>query len=186
MCCKENLDEMRIREAEGYLALVTACSGSWDPPAELRDPLLRRALAALDRLSTGDRSQPYVLYLKGEALRAMERYPEAIRVLREATESEPEHVGVWLALGWCFKRLGRVDRAIECLEKALAIQPDFALIHYNLACYWSLVGHVDVAVAYLSHAFEIDGSFRKLVPGESDFDPIRHTAAFREATGVVV
>lgn len=186
LCCKTNLDEMRIREAEGYLSLVTACSGSWEPPAELRDPLVRRAMAALDRLSDAERRKPYVLYLEGEALRTMERYPEAIRVLRQATESEPDNVGLWLALGWCFKRLRRLDRAIESLEKALSIQPDSALIHYNLACYWSLAGNVDVAVAYLTNAFDIDDSYRKLVAGESDFDPIRHTGLFRDAMRIVV
>jgi tetratricopeptide (TPR) repeat protein len=79
-----------------------------------------------------------------------------------------------------------LDRAIESLEEALTVDPSGAIIHYNLACYWSLAGSVDVALAYLGNAFEIDASFRDLVDGEVDFDPIREHPAFRELTSVAV
>ncbi|MCH5374670.1 MAG: tetratricopeptide repeat protein, partial [Planctomycetes bacterium] len=99
---------------------------------------------------------------------------------------EPDNIHVWLALGWCYKRIGRLDRAIESLEEALAVDPSGAIIHYNLACYWSLAGNVEVSLAYLTNAFEIDRSFRDLVYDEVDFDPIREHPAFRELTSVVV
>ena len=89
-------------------------------------------------------------------------------------------------MGWCYKRIGRLDRAIESLEEALTVDPGAAIIHYNLACYWSLSGSTDVALAYLGNAFDIDASFRGLVDGEVDFDPIREHPAFRELTTVVV
>jgi tetratricopeptide (TPR) repeat protein len=177
---------MLIRQAEGYLDLVTACCDLWEPPPALRDPLVQRALAALERLGRADPHAPYVLYLTGQALRTLERYREAIRPLRQAAELEPDNVRIWLALGWCYKRIKRLDRAIESLEEALAVQPGCAIVHYNLACYWSLAGSVEVAVAYLTNAFDIDSSFRDLVEGEADFDTIRDHPVFRLATGVVV
>ena len=51
-------------------------------------------------------------------------------------------LSLWLALGWCYKRIGRIDLAIESLEEALSIEPNDALIHYNLACYWSGPGNM--------------------------------------------
>lgn len=178
--------DMLIKHAEGYLCLVNACCDIWEPSAELRDPLLTRALAALARLPEADRQKPYPLFLSGQILRAMERYREALVPLKEAAVLEPDNTHIWLALGWCYKRIRRLDRAIESLEEALAVQPSDALVHYNLACYWSLAGSVDVALAYLGNAFDIDASYRELVDDETDFDPIRQHPSFRELTSVVV
>ena len=65
-----------------------------------------------------------------------------------ACRAEPQHVHIWLALGWCYKRNGRIDLAIESLEEALAAEPNDALVHYNLACYWSLAKNKRQALAY--------------------------------------
>ena len=35
--------DLSIRHAEGYLYLISACSGLWDPSPAVRDPLGRRA-----------------------------------------------------------------------------------------------------------------------------------------------
>jgi tetratricopeptide (TPR) repeat protein len=183
---KSRRRELLIRQAEGYLDLVNACGDFWEPTAEIRDPLVYRALDALSRLSDRDRRKPDALYLTGQAFRAIELYRDAISPLREAALFEPENIHIWLALAWCYKRIGRLDRAIESLEEALTVDPGDAIIHYNLACYWSLAGSVDVALAYLGNAFEIDESFRDLVDGEVDFDPIREHPAFRELTSVAV
>jgi len=94
-------------------------------------------------------------------------------------------VPVWLALGWCYKRMNRLDLAIESLEEASEVNSEQAIIQYNLACYWSLAGNVDQAVFYLSRAFDIDTNFRNLVSGESDFDPIRSEAEFRMLNGLI-
>ena len=58
-----------------------------------------------------------------------------------AVAAEPRNVRIYLALGWCYKRIHRLDLAIETLEEALEIDSNPALnrgiLHYNLACYWS-------------------------------------------------
>jgi len=177
---------MLIRQAQGYLDLVDACCEFCEPSPEVRDPLVYRALDALGRLGEADRRKPDVLFLTGQAFRAIQLYREAIASLREAARIEPENTHIWLALGWCYKRIGRLDRAIESLEEALTVDPGGAIIHYNLACYWSLTGSADVALTYLGNALEIDASFRHLIDGETDFDAIREHPAFRELTAVVV
>lgn len=158
------------REAEGYL--------------ELGLPAL--ALKSLERLGDPSQFAPSTLYLWGEALRAAERYPEAIPPLERAADAEPENIHVWLALGWCYKRVGRLGLAIEAIEKALDSDPREAMLHYNLACYRSLAGEKDKAIAALSQALRIDPDFRNLIDSESDFDPIRNDPDFQALLGIGV
>ena len=184
--CQRVLRDQLIREADGYLELVTVFADLWELPPDVRNRLAQRALAVLRRLDKCDQEDAYVFYLRGLALRAMERYEEAIVPLREAADLEPDNIHAYLALGWCYKRIDWLDLAIEALEEAFSIDPRQAIIHYNLACYWSLSGNTNLALAYLASAFEIDASYKELVAKETDFDPIREHPDFQELTSVIV
>ena len=150
-------------EAEGYLELG----------------LPQQALDALARLGDPVGFDPHTLYLWGQALRELERYPEAVVSLQRVVEAAPESIHVWLALGWCYKRTARLDMAIDALDKALALKPAEALVHYNLACYWSLAGDKGRALAYLERALAIDSDYARLIDDEPDFDPLRCDPEFR-------
>jgi tetratricopeptide (TPR) repeat protein len=151
------------REAEGYLELGLA----------------RRALDVLARLGDPTRLDGHSLYLWGEALRELERYEDALIPLGQAAEIEPENIHIWLAMGWCYKRIGRLDLAVESLEEALAADPDESLIHYNLACYWSLAGDKQRALGYLEQSLAIEPRYARLTGAEPDFDPIRDDPDFQ-------
>jgi Flp pilus assembly protein TadD len=125
-------------------------------------------------------------YLRGQALRAMHRFSEAVVPLKEASEHDPDNLNVWLALGWCYKRCGRLDLAIQSLEDAMNVDPSQGIVYYNLACYWALAKNVKLAVAYLGRAFDLDPNYRDLVPQEHDFDQIRDHRDFLNVTSVVV
>ena len=160
-----------LREAEGYLEL--------DMP--------QHALDALAHLIETDVSKsPTYFYLQGNALRALDRFPDAIAPLKKASELAPGNVHVWLALGWCFKRVGRIDLAIEALQRAIDVDGDDALIYYNLACYFSIAGEKNSALDHLSRAFAMDSQYRDLVADESDFDAIRSDPEFQALMTVVV
>src|SRR5262245_45331460 len=127
-----------LREAEGYLDLLippTACNRL---PRELRLPLAERALAALDIVGRDSGWSARALFLRGQTLRIMERYTDAIDPLQKAVEAVPGDEHARLALAWCHKRCQRLDLAIEALEEALGYSPDSSILHYNLACYWGL------------------------------------------------
>ena len=144
---------------------------------------------ALDTLARGDHLvavDAQARYLRGEALRSLERFVEAIDSLLKASELMPDNVHVWLALAWCHKRTDGLDLAIEALEIALEVDPSEAILHYNLACYWSLSRNKEYALDYLSQAFDIDSNYRDLVHDESDFDPIRDDSEFQALTTVIV
>jgi Flp pilus assembly protein TadD len=135
-----------IREAEGYLELLSVGAELWELDRGPRDRLAQRILQTLLGLEDRERHKPYALYLQGLAYRTMEQYDDAIVPLEEAAELDPDDIHVWLALGWCYKRSGQLAQAIEALNKALVVDPSQAIIHYNLACYWSLAGSADLAI----------------------------------------
>jgi tetratricopeptide (TPR) repeat protein len=159
-----------LREAEGYLELGL-------PP---------QALAALNRIVEPGTFNGQRLYLKGEALRALERYAEALAPLQEAVNIAPSNIHAWLALGWCFKRTDRLTEAIDALERAHDVDPTDALVQYNLACYYSLDGRKRDALDFLSQAIAGNPHYRDLVGEETDFDPIRSDPEFRSLVSVVV
>jgi len=159
-----------LRQAEGYLELGM--------PAH--------AIEVLDRWGANDAPSSRAAYLRGEALRELKRYSEAIVSLNVAAEGLPDEIGIYVALGWCFKRMGRLDLAIESLERGLTADPTAAILPYNLACYWSLAGNKRQAIALLGQAIALDGDFRNLVDAEADFDAIRNDPAFLALTSVIV
>lgn len=175
-----------LREAEGYLDLLMMFADRWPVEQAIRDRVVLRVLTILRELPRLGGHRAEVLYLRGQALRAAERYAAAVVPLREASALEPGNLHTWMALGWCYKRTGRLDLAIEALEEGLAIAPDEAILHYNLACYWALASNARLAVEYLGRAFDIDSNFRDQAPLEPDFDSIRNDPEFQAMLGAGV
>ena len=181
-----------VHEAEGYLDLIKA--SSWPTPLRVRYRrcLAQRAIAVLDQLSSAadEEEGGRAAYLRGQAYRLMGKHRLAVVSLRRAVAAEPGNVRIYLALGWCYKRIQRLDLAIGALEEALEIGNDLPLnrgiLHYNLACYWSLANNVGLTLAHLARAFEFNSEYRRRAQREVDFDPVRHDPEFLALTGVVV
>lgn len=178
-------EKLILREAEGRLELATMFP-QWPLNKVLRDRICNGVLDSLAPLEGLGRRRLQTLALKGQTLRTMERYDDALISLNQAAELDVENPVLHLARAWCYKRVGRIDRAIACLELALDHNENLPILHYNLACYWSLLRNPQLAVAFLSNAFELDETFRDLVADEADFDPIRHHPDFLMLTGVIV
>jgi tetratricopeptide (TPR) repeat protein len=155
-----------LDESEGYLML------------NLPD----RALEILERRSDWATMQFEASFLRGEALRSLGRFREALRPLEVAAKLRPADIGVAVALGWCYKRTHRLAQAIDALDRAAQENPDEPLLHYNLACYWSLAGNVAKALEELAVALELDPDYRTKLGEEADFDPIRDHPDFVRLT----
>ncbi len=156
----------QLDEAEGYLML--------DLPV--------RTLEILDRRTDWATMQFEASFLKGEALRSLERYREALKPLEVAAKLRPGDVGVAIALGWCYKRTHRLAQAIDALERANRENSEEPLLHYNLACYWSLAGNVAKALDELTIALGLEPGLRSLVAVESDFAALRGNPEFERLT----
>jgi tetratricopeptide (TPR) repeat protein len=157
-------DQVRrlLDEAEGYLMIE----------------LPRRALQILDSRSDWSTMPFEANLLRGEALRSLNRYREALRPLEIAANLRPSDTRVALALGWCYKRTNRLAQAIDALQRALLTHADEPLLHYNLACYWSLAGNSSKAVDALTAALDLDPDLRSLIAEEADFDQLRGKPEF--------
>jgi tetratricopeptide (TPR) repeat protein len=158
----------QLDEAEGYLMLN----------------LPRKAIEILERRADWATMQFEASLLIGEALRALERYREALKPLEVAAALRPASIDVALALGWCYKRTQRLAQAIDSLERAARYntkdpQP---LLHYNLACYWCLAGHASKALDELTVALDLEPELRSRIPDEPDFDTLRGNPEFERLT----
>ena len=183
----ERIRRQRIlSEIEGYLELLMLFDDALAASLENRHRIAQRALDSLERLSEGTRAGATAQHLRGQALRALDRFADAVVPLRAAADLEPDNLHIWLALGWCYKRCGRLDMAIESLQEAITAKPGTAIVHYNLACYWSLAHGVEAALSHLAIAFELDPDYKELVHKELDFDPIRDDPGFRQLTAMLV
>ncbi len=152
----------KLDEAEGYLML------------ELPEKALE-ILSAQDDWAT---MKFEASLLTGEALRALNRYREALGPLQTAAKLRPGDLSAAMALGWCYKRTHRLAQAIDALEQAIDKNASEPLLHYNLACYWSLVGDIPKAIRSLEEAIDLDPEIRDLIAKEADFNTIRGTPEF--------
>ncbi|HLJ09555.1 MAG TPA: tetratricopeptide repeat protein [Planctomycetaceae bacterium] len=155
--------EKLLAEAEGYIALG----------------MHAHALASLERIEDSDESEFRVNFLRGDALRNLERHEEALVALHRAFDKKPDDVGLLMALAWCYKRTNQLPRAITCMEQAYRIAPKEAVILYNLSCYWSLAGNKTQSLSWLGRALRMDNSLRQLIDDETDFDSLRNDRDFQ-------
>jgi tetratricopeptide (TPR) repeat protein len=157
-------DQIRkqLDEAEGYLML----------------DLPRHSLEILESRPDWMGMQFEASFLKGEALRSLKHYRDALKPLEAAAALRPGDTRVALALGWCYKRTNRLAQAIDSLERALREHADDALLHYNLACYWSLAANIPRSLEALSTALDLDPDLRTLIADEPDFNQLRGNPEF--------
>lgn len=164
-----NSERRRNRQllaAEGYLSL-----GMPD-----------HALAALaaDSNDANDAETAYEIHvLRGDALRVKLDHHGALECFSRAHDLNPESLDALMGMAWCYKRIDRVDLSIETMRKASLSHPKTPIVLYNLACYYSLAGIKEQALSWLGRALRMDRSLAKLVPKETDFDPLRDDPDFR-------
>ncbi len=168
-----------LREAEGYLDLAMAMDDCWPLEKPYRAVLASRAIDSLDRMDRSETVPSVAWYLRGQAHRIAEQYADAIESLRKSLELNSDNIGAYLALGWCYKRVGKIGMAIETLEAALEIGGEIAMVHYNLACYWALVNKADSAAYHLGLAIDLEPDYRERVAAEPDFDLVRNHRDFQ-------
>ena len=154
----------KLDEAEGFLMLE----------------MPQRALEILQSRPDWATMRFEASFLAGEALRGLGRYREALASLECAAGLRPGHVGVAIALGWCYKRTHRIAQAIDALERARRDAPDEPLLHYNLACYWCLAGNSPRALQALETALDLDPALQARIASEGDFRSLQGNPEFEK------
>lgn len=155
--------QRQLLAAEGYLAL-----GMPD-----------QALEAVTQASDPATPDFDCLMLRGDALRAKNDHHRALACFQQAHQLDPDNLDALMGMAWCYKRIDRVDQSIESMRQACQIHPKVPVVLYNLACYYSLAGCKEQALSWLGRALRMDRSYGKLVPLETDFDPLRNDPDFK-------
>ena len=78
---------------------------------------------------------------------------------------------------------GKYAEAADLARELIEPHPQYADAFYNLACIESLAGRKDDAIEHLRHSIEGSEKFREFAKSDSDFDPIRDEAEFKELVG---
>ncbi len=86
---------------------------------------------------------------------------------------------LWMPLHHLYEA-GEYAEAADRGRALIEAHPEYAGPLYNLACCESLAGRKDDALEHLRLAIDRSEPFRSMATEDSDFDPIREDAAFKE------
>lgn len=116
-----------------------------------QDDQYTEALATIDRFLTETKSQkPEELVVKGNILYRMERYTDAIPVLKQAVETAPEPKNEWMQLLMAsYAEAGQNDAAIKLAESLAAKNPADKKAQVNLASVYLQADQSEKAAAVM-------------------------------------
>ena len=97
-----------------------------------RQGKLTEAVSGYRRCLALQSDYPNANYNLGIALGDMEHYDEAVTVLQQVTEAEPERAEAHNSLGHVYSAQRRVRQAIKHYHRAIELQPDYSHAHFNL------------------------------------------------------
>ena len=92
---------------------------------------------------------------------------------------EPKGGELWMPLQHLYDS-GQYAEAADQGRELIEAHPEYAGPLYNLACCESLAGRKDDAIKHLRLAIDGNEPFRSMAAEDSDFDPIRDEAAFKQ------
>jgi tetratricopeptide (TPR) repeat protein len=156
--------QRRLRAAEGYLML----------------DMFEHALRELRTIPDPSGHLFHFHLLRAEAYRGLAQWWDALEDYRVCQQLQANDLGVLMGLAWCHKRTRDLTQAIAAMHDAYRAHPEVPVVLYNLACYYSLARQTGQAVTWLARALRMDPELRRLIPEETDFDPIRAAPEFRK------
>jgi tetratricopeptide (TPR) repeat protein len=118
--------------------------------------------------------------LRAEAYRGLQQWEQALQDFDHCRSLQPKNIDVLMGLAWCYKRVGQLPQAIAVMHAAHQIDGREPIIPYNLACYYSLAKNKSQALSWLGRALRMHQGLVRLVPQETDFDPLRNDPDFQK------
>jgi predicted O-linked N-acetylglucosamine transferase (SPINDLY family) len=92
----------------------------------------------------------------GNALRAQDKFAEAVESYRQALAVDPNFAEAYRNLGDTFNLQGRLEEALAQYRHALSLDPHAADIHSNLGAMLALLGRSEEAVSSYRRAVELN------------------------------
>lgn len=84
-----------------------------------------------------EKASPTLLLLKSRALKSLNRYQDALAVLQQFMDEEPENQQGLIETAECYKATGQYNKALQYYEQSLALNPSnkyLQLQYLNLLC----------------------------------------------------
>jgi ribosomal protein S12 methylthiotransferase accessory factor len=117
-------------------------------------PHLERALA----LNPDREDIPYIYSFMGSCLKDLEKYEEAIAILRKGTEHDDERPDLHNLLGFCHFKLADHEAAVTHFSKAVYLAPTSAIDYANLGVNYRKLGKREEAMKSFALALSLDPS----------------------------
>ncbi len=156
----------KLADHQRYSELKETCQDFWD---ETQDPAIL-PLLALAYAHLGQKQKAEEKYIQAEkhqdefdvhsmvdsaaVLIVMQRFDDAIQLLKQALAQHPQH-GLGLGrLGFCFMARGDLESARDLFQKALNIEPERIPILTNLAHVHFQQSNYDLALQLVDRGFQ--------------------------------
>jgi ribosomal protein S12 methylthiotransferase accessory factor len=117
---------------------------------------------------------PTIYAYMGVCLKELERYREALGILKKAEQWDPARTDIYNLMGFCYFKEKEHEKAIDCFRKVLELDPGSAIDYANIASNYRDMGDMENAVRYYRFALELDPSIdfarenlRKLEPSKN-------------------
>ncbi len=105
-----------------------------------------------------DEDLPYIYSYKGNCLKDLQRYDEAIEVLKQGCAEDDEREDLHNLLGFCYFKKEQYQTAIGHFERAVHLNPASAMDYANLGVNHNRLGHRDEAIRFFTLALTLDPS----------------------------
>ena len=111
--------------------------------------------SALD-MNPPDEDLAGILTYLGMALKDLEEYDRAIKVLEQSVKADEDRQDTYNLLGFCYFKTKRHEEAIEAFREVLRLDPGSAVDYANIGSNYRELGRPDKAAEYYRTALEID------------------------------
>ena len=99
---------------------------------------------------------PAIYSHMGICLKEMEKYREALMVLKEGEKFDNERTDIYNLMGFCYFKLKEHEKAIASFKKVLQLNPASAIDYANIGSNYRDMGKREKAIHYYKMALEID------------------------------
>ena len=115
-----------------------------------------KALAHLERVQVESRFYDNAVVHRAVLLHDMGNIEQAIEIVKQALDADPENSDYYLYLGSFYEELERYNEAINILLKGLEIDPQSTRIHFRLGVIYDKIGDRKMAVEVMEKVVQIE------------------------------
>ena len=99
---------------------------------------------------------PYIYSYIGNCFKDLERYDEALAVLRKGLDEDEERPDIYNIIGVCHFKMGAYGEAVKSFERAVELNPSSAMDYANLGVNHRRLGNRDEAIHFFTLALSLD------------------------------